>query len=575
MQIVNSTVIRYALSFVFLGAAVRTFAQDRPPATPSPTPAAAPETTMIHPRIPAWTSDARWYYVKVPRFRNGDPANDPDGVAPWTTAWPPLEADETAPKDATGLVAMPHARRYGGDLRGVLQALPYLDNLGVNAICLSPVFHGGSELKLSQIDLRHVDDAVGVKGGFGLTSKEGATPESWVWTPSDGLLRELIHSAHERGMRVVVSGIFSAVMTSNSPPSELESYYLSATRRWMDPDGDGNPLDGVDGWLASIEEGPMKPLDGKFKAFWHRWRESVAKINPNAVVISSGTLALGQLSDGPFDIALHSAMASPVVELFGVAPNSRRQAKTLFGSVNNSATLAPGASMLSNIAMLSGGSQHARLLTALAATEPLRVARQLSPGPVPDAAARARWRLGTVVQHFLPGTALTWYGDEVGMFGGMDYYADAPMWWRDSALGTTEHFQPEFYALVRWLHQLRKEYPALRRGTFRPVITDDANKIMAFARSLPDEDVVLVVNYGDAKQLVMLPAGKAGDMVGVRSPHFKPPRGTKSAEATGDPMEFPYLSVAGARQFVSKEGKVRMWLDPMSVRVVFLGRYVH
>jgi hypothetical protein len=147
------------------------------------------------------------------------------------------------------------------------------------------------------------------------------------------------------------------------------------------------------------------------------------------------------------------------------------------------------------------------------------------------------------------------------------------MWWSDIVPGTvmTEHYQREFYALVQWLHHLRESYPVLRQGGFRRVLMDDANKVLAFARSMPDEEVVLVMNYGDAKQLVMLPAGKPGQLVGVRSPHLKSPRGAKKPMDTRSPdSEFPPLSVAGARQFVGPEGKIRMWLDPMSVRVVFL-----
>jgi hypothetical protein len=89
---------------------------------------------------------------------------------------------------------------------------------------------------------------------------------------------------------------------------------------------------------------------------------------------------------------------------------------------------------------------------------------------------------------------------------------------------------------------------------------------------MPDQEIVLVVNHSDTKQLVMLPAGKPGQMVGVRSPHLKPPRGAKKqGDVAGSDLDFPPLSVAGARQFVGPEGKIRMWLDPMSVRVVFLG----
>ncbi len=556
---------------------------------------AAPANAAPESRVPEWTADARWYYVKIPRFRNGDKSNDPDGTLAWTDNWPPLETDETAPREKSGETLLPHARMYGGDLRGVINSIPYLKKLGVNAICLSPPFHGSVERKVAQIDLRHVDDAIGVKGGFSQTGDEGADPKSWVWTSSDKLLRELIHGAHEQGMRVVVGGVFSAVMTANSPPSELESYYLSATRRWMDPDGDGNPLDGVDGWLVSIEEGPLRQFDEKFKAFWLRWRNVVWKTNPNAVVITTGTLALGQLKGGPFDIALHSASAGPITDFFGIQKTRKSQSKALLDAIESSMALAPEPARLGNITDISGAYQNGRLLTELATSEPLWNggashsdfdmprpgkfrSRQVAPGPLPDDAARARWKLATILQHCLPGAPITWYGDEVGMFGGPGDLADAPTWWSDSMTDSVKstHYRKDFFALVQWLHRLRAEYPALRKGKLWPVIMDDANKVLAISRSLPDQEVILVINYGDAKQLVMLPAGKPGQMVGVRNPHLVPPRGPRKAEGAKEKEkesddDFPPLSVAGARQFVGPEGKIRMWMEPMSVRFIFIG----
>ena len=87
-------------------------------------------------QFPDWAADARWYYIDVPRFHNGDGSNDPAGTRPWSTDWPvQVQADGTPPLDQTALQAL-RERRYGGDVEGVRQRLPYLRELGVNAILL-------------------------------------------------------------------------------------------------------------------------------------------------------------------------------------------------------------------------------------------------------------------------------------------------------------------------------------------------------------------------------------------------------------------------------------------------------
>ncbi len=53
---------------------------------------------------------------------------------------------------------------------------------------------------------------------------------------------------------------------------------FSVTRRWMDPDGDGDPSDGVDGFRLDVAE--MVPL-----GFWRDYRRFVRGINPDAYLV--------------------------------------------------------------------------------------------------------------------------------------------------------------------------------------------------------------------------------------------------------------------------------------------------
>ncbi len=530
-------------------------------------------------RVPHWAAEARWYYIVVPRFANGDKENDPEGTTPWSRDWPTDSPDKsTTDRESRQLQDQIAARRYGGDLKGVIERLPYLKELGVNALFLSPVFHGAGEFRLAQVDLRHVDPAVGVKGSLSEATDEKADPASWVWTSSDKLLLELIRRAHEAGMRVAVSGLFHAVASANAPPAEFEAYYLAATKRWMDPDGDGRPDDGVDGWFLSFEEGPLKRFDKKEKDFWSRWREAVRKVNPQAVVIGSGPLATALLNEGPFDVAISDSLGSEIRYFFNPA-NKAATVKGLFDAVKNARGRGGEAVHAGTAVPVSAAGDGPRLLTSLVSVEGAAPSNAILPGPPPDDAARARWRLATIFQHFCTGAPLTFYGDEAGMFGGGGEFARAPMFWTGvQAEGDSKgRATSDFFALVQWLHYIRRWYAPLRTGEFRQVLTDEKNKVLSFARSLPGDEVILVMNYGDSKQKVMLPAGKPGQLVAVFSPQVQPaergiPRKQKKAEAKSedDPAKVEPLGVGGSRQFVNNDGLIRLWVAPMSVRVVFV-----
>jgi glycosidase len=345
----------------------------------------------------------------------------------------------------------------------------------------------------------------------------------------------------------------------------------------MDPDGDGNPADGVDGWLLSLEEGALRPFDAKQTAFWDRWREAVQRINPKAVAIGSGPLALARIAKGPFDIALNESLASAIQYFFSPA-NQSAAVKDLFDAIDSVQPPSPLATRAGNLTLASSAGRAPRLLSTLAERDrSLLRGRNASPGLMPDDDAHARWRLATIFQHFCLGAPATYYGDEVGMYGGSGAFVNPPMWWKDApeSAARSTHYRDDFFALVQWLHHMREWYEPLRRGDFRRVLADDANKVLAFARSLPGDEIILVMNYGARKQKVMLPAGKPGQLVAVFSPQVQPsekrsPRKANTPEAAADTEKVEPLGVGGSRQFVNPEGKIRIWVAPMSVRVVFV-----
>lgn len=91
---------------------------------------------------PEWTSDAIIYQIFPDSFFNGEPYNDPPETLNWG--------------------ASPERNRfYGGDLRGIIHKLDYLQKLGVNCIYLTPIFDAPSNHKYDTRNYFKVDEALG------------------------------------------------------------------------------------------------------------------------------------------------------------------------------------------------------------------------------------------------------------------------------------------------------------------------------------------------------------------------------------------------------------------------------
>lgn len=59
---------------------------------------------------------------------------------------------------------------------------------------------------------------------------------------------------------------------------EVKAYLFAITKRWMDPNGDGDPSDGVDGWRLDV-------ANEVGTGFWMEWNDFVKSINPLAYTV--------------------------------------------------------------------------------------------------------------------------------------------------------------------------------------------------------------------------------------------------------------------------------------------------
>lgn len=310
-------------------------------------------------QTPEWAKHAIWYQIMLDRFRNGSVANDPQRVRTWTSEWyRPSEWEGTDGQSFYEYYVF--SRHYGGDLEGLRERLSYLRELGVNAIYLNPVFQAESYHKYNATNFIHIDACFGHGEGEYAAAEaveDLKDPSTWTWTASDRLFLDVLKEAKSMGFRVIIDGVFNHVGTrhpafksirqegADSPyadwfsvksfdpfeyegwagfgelpvfrktptglTDEVTEHIFNVTRRWMDPDGDGDPSDGIDGWRLDVpNEVPMP--------FWEDWCALVHEINPDAYITGEIWNQAEQWLDGrTFDAVMNYPFARATLEWAG------------------------------------------------------------------------------------------------------------------------------------------------------------------------------------------------------------------------------------------------------------------
>ena len=558
---------------------------------------------------PTWAAEAVWYQVFLDRFRNGDPSNDPT-PASMEGAWPPVGEDSLADVGWKGSewtadwyarapwerrlrggdAASAAARRYGGDLQGVLDALPYLDSLGVTALALSPVTDSPSALKDDARTFRHVDPHFGPdpEGDRAMMAVEDpGDPTTWSTTAADGLFLDLIEAAHARGMRVVVDVSWHRTGTqfwayedllANGPASAYADWYrlgdgagpeadgpaspefaatdltgdpergvplegdlapgpkghvAAVTARWLDPDGDGDPADGVDGFrLGAAERVPL--------GFWRDYRRLVKTINPEAMLVGEiwwqdrpETLrAPAPYLGDVFDAVTHFRPFRPLRQFLDPAGPQISAVEAAAELADLYADVPPD--HLPALLSMSGGLDTPRLGTTFQnAGVPYGQAETPRDGPGydvtrPDSAAWRSVALYRLLQATLPGTPHVYYGDEAGMWGAGPPDNRKPMVWPDlsyapeAALpGDSTRRRPDPVRVDRSVLDVTRRALALRRAHLdlwaRGTLEWNAfGDVLRFSRRTDREAVTVVVNLSDRSQQVGVPVegARLGFVVG-------------------------------------------------------------
>ncbi len=430
-------------------------------------------------QAPAWVRNAVFYQIFPDRFAKSDRVFKPAHLQEWGA-------------DPTG-----HAFQ-GGDLLGIVEHLDYLVELGINALYLNPIFLSGANHRYHTDDFYQVDPLLG----------------------GNDALDEMIDACHNRGIRVVLDGVFNHVgrgfhQFHNIVENGEESPYLdwfTIDKLPLNPYGDGpagylgwynlkplprlntdNPVvrefimqvaehwlrKGIDGWRLDV------PTEITAGGFWEEFRERVRAINPDAYIVgeiwedSSEYIIGGNRFDATMNYLLTvevlSFAAGSHIDPTHVVPNPAYadvapiDASTYADRIDSLLTRYPLETHLANLNLLESH-DTARLLTT--ATND-----------------KASLILATLLTMTFPGAPCVYYGSEVGLTGSLDPECRRAFSWDESEWDT------ELLTAHREVIALRHEHSALRAPGYRHVATD--GHLYVFERFDDTERLLVAINAGD------------------------------------------------------------------------------
>jgi len=435
---------------------------------------------------PEWVKHAVFYQIFPDRFaRRAHPS------LPSQVEWEPWHSPPTL-------------QGYkGGNLWGIIDQLDYLVDLGITALYLTPIFQSTCNHRYHTHDYYHVDPILG--GNAALTA--------------------LLTAAHEHQIKVVLDGVFNHAsrgffffsdILENGPHSpwvdwfriegwpvaayqgdkpanyvgwddnralpqfnhdhpDVREYIMRVAEHWLQ--------EGIDGWRLDV------PNEVQVPGFWQEFRDRVKAINPEAYIVgeiwdNAQPWLAGDQFDGVMNYQFRQATiafaAGQRVDVAfttqpAYAPYPAVQAPEYAQRMQDLLSSYPWEIQLTQLNLLSSH-DTARLLSMVHMD-------------------KSSIELATILLFTFPGAPCIYYGDEVGLPGGID--PDCRRSFPEEA-----DWHLPLQAMHKQLIQVRQSYPALRLGQYKVLLATD--EVYVFGRFLGEDGLIVAVNCSEASISVTL-----------------------------------------------------------------------
>lgn len=376
--------------------------------------------------------------------------------------------------------------KHGGTLRGVEENLDYIASLGFNCIYLTPIFAANSPHKYDTIDYFEIDPCFGTKDD----------------------LRRLVSGCHERGMRLILDGVFNHSgpdfyafrdLVENGESSRYRDWYYPksfpltcsplpnyecfAYVGSMPKLNTGNPETArylidvglywirefdIDGWRLDVANEINHD-------FWRAFRREVRSLKPDAALIGEIWDDARSFLDGDqFDSAMNYNLTFAIDDFFA------------YGRLNAREFMQRAQQLLVRYrrriqqAQLNLIDSHdvPRFLTKCGGDE-------------------RRLRLAALFLLTHPGVPMLFYGDERGLSGRHEAEYRRPMDWSGSECPLSD--------FIRGAIGLRHKYSGAVQYGWRELFSDES--ALAYRAELDGRGFTVTMNVSEAARTIELPGG--------------------------------------------------------------------
>lgn len=381
------------------------------------------------------------------------------------------------PHDVWYKTPITHKDNLQGNLRGIINHLDHIKELGVDLIYMTPIFMSDSSHKYDTIDYYKIDPSFG--------------------TEED--LKELVQKAHSMGIKVMLDAVFNHTSPKffafddvkkneekskyldwyyidgfplkfkygekpnfktfayyggmpklNLSNPEVADYFINVGKYWVQNCN-------IDGWRLDVG-------DEVIHAFWKRFRTEIRKVNPQALIVGEIWHFAGDFLEGDeWDTVMNYPFFGAVRDFVATEQITATKFLEKLGFLRG--TLNPKVyPILWN------------LIDSHDSNRFLHCCKE----------CKRKQKLASAIQLLFPGMPMLYYGDEFGMMGAHDPDCRRGMVWDE------KYQDKDMFEWYKNLIQIRKEFLCITEGTTIHTETDDEKGLIIIEKELDNQKITLI-----------------------------------------------------------------------------------